>query len=41
MLKHLIELHREHDLIALSFKAVIVCSLSYIVLMLLLALSIL
>lgn len=41
MLKHLIEMHREHDLITLFFKAVIFCSLSYIVLMLLLALSIL
>lgn len=41
MIKRLIELHREHDLTMLFFKAIICCSLSYIALMLLVAFAIL
>jgi hypothetical protein len=41
MLNRILELHREHDLIKLALTAIIACSLTYIVLMLFLALSIL
>jgi hypothetical protein len=41
MLNRIIELHREHDLIKLALTAIIACSLAYIALMLLFALSIL
>jgi hypothetical protein len=41
MLKDLRELHRKHDLLELLFKAIIACSVTYVALMLLLALSIL
>ena len=41
MLKDLRELHRKHDLIQLAFTAIIACSLSYIALMLVVALAIL
>jgi hypothetical protein len=41
MLKLILDMHREHDLIKLALTAIIACSLAYIALMLLFALSIL
>jgi hypothetical protein len=40
MLKDLRELHRKHDLLELLFKAIIACSVTYVALMLIIALSI-